>query len=213
MTQCRIITIVAGLLLVTFAGCLGRKTVLQNYYLIEQQKQNGASDSVSTPVADAACLISPVRVRSAFSGQRIAVRTGTHELNYYGHHQWAVRPEEALSDLMLDYFRRRPVFSKIFVSIGKSLPRYRLETEIKHLEVIQQKSNLLAHINVSFRLRDAVSRNVIQEHTADRRLPLSEKDLNLFAAYVSEVFCRQLEQFSDKLTVYFSNNQLQSGSY
>jgi ABC-type uncharacterized transport system auxiliary subunit len=187
------------------SGCLGRKSVMQNYYLLELPAVADSSGKLEEPVSDASCILSPVVVHSAFSSHRIAVRTQSHELNYYGYHQWAVRPDESFSKLLIEFFEQRAVFADIVTNIMQPSSQYRLATEIDYLEVVQVENNLLTHLSLSCQLLDNASGEVVLFHEADRRVPLATKNLNHFAAAVSDIFYQELHQFSTMISSYFEN--------
>lgn len=186
----------------TASGCLSRKTVLQKYYLIEVAVTTDSTLTKSQPRTAASCGIAPVEIHPAFAGTRIAVRTHTHELNYYAHHKWAMRPEETLTRLIQDYLQSHGIFAIVSSRTWQHVPDYLLQTQVKQLEVVQQDNKLSAHLNIEFQLVAHSSREVAVFHTSNRRIPLQENDLNLFASAISESFYKELQLFSEKITTY-----------
>jgi len=184
-------------------GC-SRKAVVHKYYMLETPHIEETEANNSRPLVDAVCEIMPVRIHPAFSGTRIAVRTNSHELAYYARHEWAASPDEALLKLAESGLQHRNLFSHVSGRIAKAIPRYRIQIQIKHLEVIQdeEEEKLSAHIEVEFALIEAVTNRSLVSHSADERTPLKENHLNLFAAEISRIFYGELQSFADKMQSY-----------
>jgi ABC-type uncharacterized transport system auxiliary subunit len=157
------------------------------------------NDLSGDPIIDKYCEIDRVEVYPAYASTQIANRSNEKELIYYAHHQWAIRPEESFTRMVQDYFKHVPIFKNTSGRFWKIDPAYRIETTVYHLEVIQQNNILTAHLDLEFILRETEQGAVIIQHQADEQVTLAEKDLNLLARAIGEIFSRELSGFSGKI--------------
>ena len=54
----------------------------------------------------------------------------------------------------------------------------------------------MAHLNLEFRIIDNSDEHIILRHQADTTNALKQKDLNLFASEVSNIFYDELKEFT-----------------
>lgn len=187
-------------LLYIFLSCGSQKVVAPKYYVIEIPMDSILKANMnSSPATDKYCEIMNVDVNPAYSGTDIANRGSSRALTYYTQHNWAIRPSLAFTRLALDYFKHAPVFKGASDRYWRIQPDYILETTIYHLEVMQDNNLMMAHLQLEFILRDGEDEEVVVRHRADRYEALEDKDLNLFATEIGEIFYEELEQLSAKI--------------
>lgn len=187
------------LALLLLAGC-GRKAVMQRFYVLETEESAAPTHE---PLTDAACEILPLKIQPAFASLRIAARTRSHEVNYYVHHKWAVKPDQMLSDMAERFLQKQRIFGTISSRVLEVIPAYELQIEVKQLEaILDEAEDLSAHMNLEMLLIENPSKNTVVRHAADRQVPLEENDLNLFARTISELFHSELETFADKVKAF-----------
>jgi ABC-type uncharacterized transport system auxiliary subunit len=185
-------------LLILFA--CGSQKVITRYYVIEMDRDSVAWNDLSTdPIVDQYCEIDQVEVYPAYASTQIANRSNNKELIYYANHQWAVRPAESFTRMVQDYFKHVPIFKNTSGRYWKIEPAYRIETTVYQLEVIQESNKFTAHLDLEFVLKETEKGTVIIQHQADALETLAEKDLNLLAQAVGEIFSRELRSFSEKI--------------
>ncbi len=193
--------------LCVLTGCLGRKAVRQEYYLLELPVYADSTQVQQDPISATSCEIAPVEIHPAFAGTRIALRTRTHELRYYAHHKWATQPGQTLTQLIETFFQRKRIFAFASSRVWQTTPEYMLQTEIRQLEVIEHGDVLSAHLNLRFDFIENLSRRIVVTHTANKELLLGERDLNLFAAEISRVYHDQLKMLAQKITAYLQKRE------
>lgn len=183
------------------SGCGSQKVITTKYYVIEI---NG--DSLATavtgqppPMIDKYCEIEPVDVYPAYASTRIANRSNSKEITYYAYHQWAIRPSESFTRIVLDYFMHKPIFKSTAERFWRVEPVYKVETTVYRLEVVQDNNIFSAHLEVEFRLMDSEKGIEILRHRADKTVNLKSKDINLLASAVADIFYRELIAFSEKI--------------
>jgi ABC-type uncharacterized transport system auxiliary subunit len=177
----------------------GRMSIPIKYYVIEPVTANNPVAGNKGFLINAICEIKPVEIFSAFASTRIAHRNESHEITYYGHHQWAVMPELELTKILEHALKHKNIFRTVSTRFWKVAPDYLLETTVYQLETIQERKSLSARLNISFNLMDATTNEVVLTHAADRIEPLEQNNMNLFAAAISEIFENEINNLSLKI--------------
>jgi len=201
--------LISILIVLLFSACGGQKTVVKKYYMIEQPGTK-IDTSDNTPAAiDAWCEVAEVDVYPAFESRKIVFRDDSHQIRYFGDHEWAVRPTDVLTPVISDYLSAHKVFTRVSTRFWERPSDYRLNTTIFNLEVgnAERKNNFEAHLKLRFELIDAQTDTIAVWHTADRRSVLENKDLNLLAATISDMFYEELEKFTAKTKEVLSKQQ------
>jgi ABC-type uncharacterized transport system auxiliary subunit len=187
------------LLILTMAGCRSSKPVVPRFYVIEfpVQKETFLPDTLTHRFGSVEIL--PVNVYPAFATHRIAIREGSHELRYFSNHEWAVRPGEALTLFITEFYKKNIIFDQVSTRFWNIDPEYRFETTVYQLEVVQDRGRYYARIHLNYILRETSTSRILTEHTADLRLELPKRNLNLFADEISLIFYDELKVFTEKI--------------
>lgn len=194
------LVLISILFLITFFGCRQPKEISNRYYVIEMPAEQNYAFKDTLPGIDKFCEVGLVDIFPAFASNRIAVRERSHEIEYFKNHEWATRPAENFTSIIVDFFGRYDVFEGVGKRFWKIIPDYRFETTVYQLEVEQKnKKELAARLNLEFRLIDNHTNEVIIKHSADRRKHLDENKINLFAAAISEMFYQELTNVTKKI--------------
>ncbi len=118
-----------------FIGCGSQKTAVKKFYMIEPPGAYTPSDSLESPIIDAGCEVERTEVYPAYNSRQIVFRDKTHQIRYFGDHLWAVRPSDALTPLIIDFFSAKRVFTRISDRFWDKSPSYRIESTIFNIEV------------------------------------------------------------------------------
>ncbi len=186
--------------LIFIYGCRQQKQVSKRYYVIETPAKENLVLKDSLTTINKYCEVVPVVIFPAFASHKIALRGNTHEIEYFGNHEWATRPSDNLTTIIVNFFDRYKVFKGADTRYWRVIPDYRFETTIYQLEIIDDKDGFLAHLNLEFRLVDINKDKTILKHTADRYQPLDKRKINYFAEAISEMFYNELYNVSKKIT-------------
>jgi ABC-type uncharacterized transport system auxiliary subunit len=188
-----------GLLLVLLvSGCSPRGTMPARYYVLDYPSGYQVSIEGDTPIPRA-CLVRNVNIYPAYSTNQIALRENTYEIRYFTFNQWAVRPEQSFTQILIRFMNDNNIFETFQTSTLFAEYDCSFETTIYHLQLIEEDNNYLAHLNIEFRLREGTDGRTITDHRADRKNILKEKNLNLFAESISILFIEELEKFTNSL--------------
>lgn len=182
------------------AGCGGQKTAVKKFYMIEQP---GAVTNESRDKAvdiDAWCQVDKVDVYPAYASHRIVFRDASHQIRYFGNNEWAVRPSEALTPVIIDYLSANKVFSRVSDRFWETGLGYQLKTTIFNIEVgPNENKEYEAHLNLRFQLIETQNNSVVISHSANRKQVLEDENLNLLAATISNIFHDELDTFTQMI--------------
>lgn len=182
--------------LILIVGCSTQDTVVKKYYVLETQEAKKSLDSVSTFLSGEFCKVEKVNIYPAFAKRQIANRSDSHKITYYSSHEWAVRPAEVFTYMLVDYMDRQGLFKNVAERFWKVSPKYIIKTKIYQLEVVKEDDELAAHLNVEFKLLNNNTQELVAKHKADRTQTLEEKKINIFASNISDMFHAELDKFS-----------------
>lgn len=180
------------------SGCLGSKTQVPSFYLLEYPAERtvsfGEADNPLPVIVEA----EDVNVSPAFASYEIAIRANTHEIRYFAQHRWATRPVKSMTSFLLTFFERNDVFENAGPRFWKVPPHYKLRTNIHQMEIFEEDKMFYARLHLELQLIKTDTEQVILTHVADNRQALDERDMNLFADAISNMFFDELQAFSLK---------------
>lgn len=192
---------ISAFLITILFGCRQQQDISKRYYVIEIPAEQNIALKDTLVGINKYCEVKMVEISPPFATQRIAVRGSSHEIEYFRNHEWATRPAENFAAIITEFFDRYKVFKGASRRYWRIVPDYVFETTIYQLEIVENKKDLSARLNVEFRLLDKQTNEVIIKHSVDRRMQLEENKINYFAAAVSEIFYQELINMTEKIAV------------
>jgi ABC-type uncharacterized transport system auxiliary subunit len=175
---------------------MSEKKIVRRYYTIEIPPGLLPAKTDSVSAINVICKIDQVEVNRVYEQNQIVNRAGSNEVSYYIYNQWAIRPSDAIKEMILEYLEITGIFKSISARYSRTIPDYIFWTSINRLELIENKKSSSAHLNLEFRLIDNSNDQVVLSHKAARTITLKQKDLNLFALEISTIICEELKIFS-----------------
>lgn len=192
---------ISAIFFIILTGCMSEQSVAKKHYVIDWPESAALIPVDSLYQIKGNCEIETVRIPSLYERNQIINRSDSHELTFYQYHQWAVRPSVSILELLTQYMEQKNLFQNISTRYSRIIPDYRLTAEVLNLEVVEKnKKQFSAHVHLVLGLVNNENEEQILRHEADRLIPMTEKDLNLFAMVVSNTFINELETFSELLT-------------
>ena len=184
-------------LMLAVMGCSNQQSVVKKYYVLETPDDTTLVDTTKGFI-DEFCEVEKVNIYPAFETRQIANRSQSHQISYYSSHEWAVRPAEVLTSMLVDFMEGKSMFNRVATRYWKVSPAYKIETTIYQLEVVNEDNGLAAHLKLEFRLVDADTQEVLTKYQMNQYKTMEEKKINVFATNISEMFYSALDDFSDK---------------
>lgn len=182
-------------MMILISSCISEKSVIIRHYTIEWPDDLKVAEAEDPGLIPGQCEIDQVLIIPPYEKMQIVNRSGSHEITFYKYNQWAVRPSVAVAEVIRTYLEGVRLFERVSTRYSRTIPDYRFSTTIRQLEVIEKKNQFLAHVNLEFRIMNNPDEKVLIEHRADRTEPLAKKDLNLFAAAISDLLVSELRSF------------------
>jgi len=195
----KLTTILSLSFLITLTACISQQSVILKHYTIEYPEFAEHKAEESGQLIPGSIEIQRIEMGPVYDKNQIVNRTDSHEITYYKYHQWAVKPSVALMEVMMYYLDNAHLFESVSSRYNRAIPDYLFTTTIHQLEVLEGKNEFSAHVHLEFRILRNTDNQVLLRHAAERLLPLEEKDLNLFASAVSEIFYLELDTFADMI--------------
>jgi uncharacterized lipoprotein YmbA len=195
----KILSILVMALVLT--GCGTQKTVVTKYYTLEQPDKVNQPFVEDSVLFNARCEVEDVNVYPAYSGRRIVFRDDSHQIRYFGEHEWAVQPSVVLTPMIIDFLSARNLFLRVSDRFWEHTPEYRINTTVFEIEVgtAQNKKDFIAHLKLKFELIDTRSGTSILTHISNRESTLEEGNLNLMVESISNLFYEELENFVQQI--------------
>ncbi len=181
--------------LVLFPACRSSKSVYNRYYLLEIPAAALEAFPEGLQTMTGRFDVRKVEVAPAYASHQIALRDGSHSIRYFTFNEWAQRPSANLTGMLVSFLKNNNVFE--FVETGRQAAGsdYVLKTKVYRMEVVQQQKEFEAFFVVEFVMMDATGNRQLFHHSAERSRMLPEKNLNMFAAAISEFFVEELTDF------------------
>ncbi len=182
-------------LVMLFPACRSSKSVHNRFYLLEIP----AAASVAVPKGLQTMAgkldVREVEIAPAYALHQIALRDGSHSIRYFTFNEWVERPSSNLTGMLVSFLKNNNVFEAIETGRQAVEPDYILKTKVHRMEVVQQPKQFEAQLFIEFVMMDATGNRQLFHHSAERSRILPEKNLNMFAAAISEFFVEELTVF------------------
>lgn len=186
-------------LIVLFPACRSSKSVYNRYYLLEIPAAAMEALPKGLETMAGSFDVREVEVAPAYASHQIALRDGSHSIRYFTFNEWVQRPSTKLTGMLISFMENNNVFENVQTGRQAVEPDYVLKTNVHRMEVVQQRKQFEAHFFVEFIMMDAAGDKQLFKHSAERSRILPEKNLNLFAAAVSDFFFEELADFIIKM--------------
>ncbi|MBZ4676756.1 MAG: hypothetical protein JG782_1376 [Anaerophaga sp.] len=186
---------------IILTGCGSQKTVVKKYYTLEQPEKVSKPFVEDSVLFNARCEVGDVNVYPAYSSRRIVCRDDSHQIRYFGEHEWAVPPSTVLTPMIIDFLSAKNLFLRVSDRFWEHTPEYRLNTTVFEIEVgtAEGKKDFTTHLTLKFELIDTRSGTSILTHISNRKSTLEKRNLNLMAESISDLFYEELENFAQQI--------------
>ncbi len=204
-------SIISVSFIIMLISCMSEKTIIRKYYTLEIPEEISIVIPDTFKAIPGKCEIGRVNINPVYAKNQIVNRNKSNEITYYMYHQWAVRPDEAIREILHEYVQNKKLFENVSKRYTRSIPDYIFETSVNDLEIIEIDKSFSAHVNIEFLLLLNSRDSILVRHQADRTEPLEQKNINLFASEVSNILFEELEVFANLIMVneeiFFSSEQ------
>lgn len=191
------ILLIVIMLALLFAGCTGGRQVATRYFLIEYPEQMAEPSDTAIAITGFGTnvFMAPIDIHPAYGSHQIVIRENTHQINYFSFNEWAIRPSQSLQFITDRYLREAGWFNRVVPSPADAMQGHALLVRIHQMELVHQSRRFFTLMRFEFELTDRRSGLVVQSGMLESSRPLAQKDLNLFAASIGELYLKELENF------------------
>ncbi len=192
----------------TLAGC-AKKTLDTSYYLIEF-----ASNATNPKLIRAEPLPYRVQVLNfkiprSYDSIRMIARFSSHQINYFRYSLWAVRPQIAVADLVVQQVNAYRLFKdcqREFLDERSNFerPDFEITGEVSQIERFESEKFSAAHLRMDFDLYDYNNKDIILTHNFDREVQIPGGNMTIFAKAISDIVAEESENFLIKVVDHFS---------
>ncbi len=179
-----------------FMGCRSSQSIQNRFYMLELPATVQADMPEHFTPLPGSYQVQPVEVSSAYASYQIALREESHSIRYFSFNEWAERPASKLTAMVNSFFNNNNVFEEILTGRQVDQADFILQTRVHRMEVDNQTDVFEARLVIEFSLTDTRTGEILHHHLADRSRVLPNRNLNLFAVAISELFAEELAGFT-----------------
>ncbi len=196
-------------LVILASGCSSEQRIIK-YYTFDGNRLSPPPDTVvyvpeSFPYAAA---VGRFTIAGPYNQNRIALRTGTNELQYYYYHHWADLPAPAATISVWQQIKRSGVFRSCEMHLYDVLPDFEIMGTIHRIERLDYEGRGGAHLSMTMELFDVRAERVAVTHSFDETADLGTREaMNSFAREISRLLHEETNQFILKINQYLAHRQ------
>ena len=185
-----------------------KKAMIRKFYVLETQSSIiGVQGDRIRPLAGNVD-VRDFRIRKAFEQTRIAVRSESHELNYYYYHHWAARPSSVIPDMVSTLVDRSGIFRRCARGFTNK-PDFIIQGQVDRVERIEKERIAAAHLSAVLELTDEKTDSSIVRHSFDLTVDLKKyKSMNGFSRAISYLLEQESLVFIEKMKKYFRDKEI-----
>jgi len=193
----------------TIGGC-AKKTLETSYYLIEfASNATNPGLELKEPLPYKVQVLN-FKIPRSYDSIRIIARFSTHQINYFRYSLWAVRPQIAVADLIVQQINAYHIFKECQREFLDDRPDYEITGEVSQIERFENDQYSAAHLKMSFNLYDYNNKDIVLAHSFDREVPIPSGNMTIFAKAVSDIVAEESENFLGKVIIHFNNQSSDS---
>lgn len=193
-----------AILLTVIIGC-SRVSLVTSYYLIDYlPSPNNPKLIIDKPLPYKA-QVKNFKIPRSFDSIRIIARFSTHQINYYRYSLWAVRPQLAVADLLVQHINAYNIFQKCQREFLDERPDYEITGEIFQIEKFESEQFSAAHLKMAYEFYEYDSNKRLVRHEFERETPIAHDNMSIFAKAISDIMSEEAENFMIKVLEHFQS--------
>ena len=199
----------ALLCVVLLMGC-SRQVSTTKYYLLEYRPiANNKKLMLEKPIDKRVQVVNFKIIRS-YDSSHIIARFSSHQINFYRYSLWAVRPQIAIADLLVQHINAYQLFKDCQREYLDENPDFEISGEIQQVEKYESQEYTAAHLKMRFDLYDYNSKDRLVTYAFDREIPIPTGDMTIFAKVLSDISQDEAEKFLVNVVEWFKKQEADS---
>lgn len=187
-------------------GC-SRQVFTTKYYLLEYRPIAKNKKLLLEKPIDKRVQVVNFKIIRSYDSNRIIARFSSHQINFYRYSLWAVRPQIAIADLLVQHINAYQLFKDCQREYLDENPDFEISGEIQQVEKYESHEYTAAHLKMRFDLYDYSSKDRRVTHALDREIPIPTGDMTIFAKVLSDVTQEEAEKFLVKVVEWFQKQE------
>jgi ABC-type uncharacterized transport system auxiliary subunit len=151
------------------------------------------------------------KIPRSYDSNRIIARLSSHQINYYRYSLWAVKPQVAVADLLVQQVNAYHLFKDCQREFLDERPDYEITGELAQIERYESPAYVAAHLRMEFDLYDFNDKDILVTHAFDREIPVPAANMTIFAKALSDLVAEESEIFLIKVNEYLRAREDSAG--
>ncbi|MFC2150573.1 ABC-type transport auxiliary lipoprotein family protein [Calditrichota bacterium] len=194
--------IIVTIAILVLAGCT-RHVLQTSYYLLEYQPRQNIKKLIVKKPLPYSVEVRSFKIPRSYDSIRIIARYSSHQIDYYRYSLWAVRPQIAIADLIMQHVNTYKLFKSCQREFLEERPQYEITGEIQQIERYDNEGFSAAHLKARIDFIDYETNELIVSHEFDRELKIPPENMTIFAKAVSDMISDETNQFLEKVVDHF----------
>lgn len=170
------------------------------HYLIDYMPKNDNPEITRVQTLPYKVKMTNFKIPRAYDSSRMIGRLSTHEISYYKYSLWAVRPQIAVTDMIMLHVNQYRLFDKCQREFIDDQPNYEITGSIDVVEVLESIAFNAAHMKGTIEFIELKGGSkVLIVHHFDREIVIPDRDYTMFAKAVSDIVKEETELFLVKV--------------
>ena len=148
----------------------------KNYYILSYTPASQPTPESLRPY-DVSLQVARFEVQRIFNRQNILYRFSPHQIQYYELQQWAVRPDDMITDVVFKHIDASGLVNRAGIDFYDTRPDYRIEGMVEALEKLDAGDLFYAHLAMSFRMVHGETGDQVWEYAFDQRRQVYQPEM------------------------------------
>ena len=197
-----------GLILVIFIGitsilaCSIGRIQTRNYYILSYTPVSKTPVTSKRPYSHS-LQIGRFEVQRIFNRQNILYRYSPNQIQYYELQQWAVRPDDMITDMVFKHLEASGLTNRVGIDFFESRPDFRIEGTVEALEKLDAGDIYFAHLAMSLKMLNVKNGEQVWEYSFDQRKQVFQDEMVYTIRGLSSILQAQMDVVLTQLDLLF----------
>ena len=185
------VTAIIGISLIMACGWRGGIQA-RNYYIISYTPAPQKSALSNRPYPYS-LQVGRFEVQRIFNRQNIMYRFSPHQLQYYEFQQWAVRPDQMITDMVVKHLEASNIVNRVGTEFFETRPDFRIDGTVVALEKLDAGDLFFSHLAMSFKMVRIEDGAQIWDYSFDQRRQVFQPEMVYTVRSMSAIFQSQMD--------------------
>ncbi len=184
------------------AGCSMGRIQTKNYFIISYTPSPSIPPGSRRPY-DYSLQVARFDVQRIFNRQNILYRFSPHQIQYYELEQWAIRPEDMITDVVFKHIVGSGLVNRVGTEYYETRPDFRIEGTVEALEKLDAGDLFYAHLAMTLRMFHGETGTQVWEYAFDQRRQVYQQEMVYTVRGLSDILQSQMNVVVSQLDSLF----------